>query len=438
MEPIKILDLFAGAGGLSLGFESVLNSRGGKAFELYRAAEIDKFACETLRNRHGSEKIIEGDIRKLATANRIISECKGKVSVIVGGIPCQSFSLIGPRSGFGKKLEKFREDDRDNLYEHFRDIVAAIEPKVIVIENVKGILSKKDGAGRLIIDKIVSDFKKLGFRFKNNENDTGYALLNAADFGVPQKRERIILIGVNEKLGARTVPLIEPTHYNPDCGKTNLRDEGLLPYVTLKEAIGDLPKVKPKFTKTDLNPRMIRRIEKINRKIYSGEDTIPFDKQLWNEHLAKVSQPGKLFLQFVRPNGYPYITHHIARSQQFSDVRLFSTLKPGETAEEFLKRAPKMAGQLIKYDMTSFMDKYRRQDGSKLCTTLFAHLEKDGNRFIHPVQARTFTVREAARVQSFPDDFVFCGPYSKKFRQIGNAVPPLLGKKIGEAVLQIL
>ena len=124
---IKILDLFAGVGGLSLGFELIRDKNRNPVFELHRVVEIDKYACQTLRKRYGDEKIIEGDITKYKIAKKIIDECKGKVSVVVGGIPCQSFSLIGPRSGFGKNIEKFKSDKRDNLYEHFRDIVGEIK-----------------------------------------------------------------------------------------------------------------------------------------------------------------------------------------------------------------------------------------------------------------------------------------------------------------------
>src|SRR3989344_7517598 len=197
-KTIKILDLFAGVGGLSLGFEMIKNKQGNPIFELHRAVEIDKYACETLRVRHGKEKVIEGDIIKFNIADRIIDECKHKVSIIVGGIPCQSFSLLGPRSGYGKKIEKFKEDIRDNLYEHFRDIVAEIKPNIMVIENVKGILSKKDNEGKHIISKIISDFEKLGYNFENEKGEK-YSILNAATFGVPQRRDRVILIGVKKK-----------------------------------------------------------------------------------------------------------------------------------------------------------------------------------------------------------------------------------------------
>lgn len=250
---IKILDLFAGAGGLSLGFEMVKDSSGNSLFELYRAVDIDKYACQTLRKRHGDNKVIEGDITNFSVAKKVIDECKGKVSIIMGGIPCQSFSLIGSRSGFGKNIERFKKDKRDNLYEHFRDIVAEVKPNIIVIENVKGILSKKDTRGKRIIEKLIFDFEKLGYNFENEKKEKWH-ILNAADFGVPQRRERVILIGVKKSWKKNSIPAIEPTHFDPTCkNQEHFIANGLLPYVTIYEAIGDLPNVKPKITFTGLS-----------------------------------------------------------------------------------------------------------------------------------------------------------------------------------------
>ena len=174
MNTIKILDLFAGGGGLSLGFESAKNDQDQQLFELYRAVEIDKYACDTLRQRHGDDRVIEGDITNPAVLDKIINDCKGRVSIVIGGIPCQSFSLIGPRSGYGKYSEKWKEDHRDNLYEQFRDIVAKLEPKIVVVENVKGILSKKTHDGKHIVDSLISDFEQLGYQFENSNNGKKY------------------------------------------------------------------------------------------------------------------------------------------------------------------------------------------------------------------------------------------------------------------------
>lgn len=435
---IKILDLFAGVGGLSLGFEMVKDTAGNQVFELFRAVEIDKYACDTLRKRHGEEKVIEGDITNYKISKRIVDECKGQVSIVVGGIPCQSFSLIGPRSGFGKKIERFKKDKRDNLYEHFLGIVEDVKPNIIVIENVKGILSKNDSNGRKIIEKLIYDFEKIGYNFEN-EKGKKWNLLNAANFGVPQKRERVILIGIKKSWKKIAVPKIQHTHFDPTCSnKEELLSKGFKPYVSVYEAIGDLPKVNPKITQTGLTEEQKNEIKKKNKMIKFGEDIIELDKTRFQKHLSKISQSGIGFFNFVRPNGYRYIDHHTARSQQISDIELFGLMKPGETAKDFIERMPEKAKKLIKYDMSTFKDKYRKQCWGEPSTTVFAHLEKDGNRFIHPKYARTYTPREAARIQSFPDDFTFEGTMSKKFRQIGNAVPPLLSKAIGDSLLNIL
>ncbi|MBU0460063.1 MAG: DNA cytosine methyltransferase [Nanoarchaeota archaeon] len=439
MVPLKILDLFAGVGGFSLGFELIRDVNNNPLFELYRAVEIDKFACETLKSRHGEEKVIEGDITKFHIANRIIKECRGNVSVIVGGIPCQSFSLIGPRSGFGKKIEKFKVDKRDVLYEHFRDIVAEIKPNIIAIENVKGILSKKDLSGNLIINKLISDFEKWGYNFENETNGNKFIVVNSADFGVPQKRERVIIVGIKKSWKNVRVPSIRQTHFNPDLKNANeFKKNGLLPYVSLYEAIGDLPKLEAKITDTGLSKNMRSRVKKKNEKVFNGMDKIELNQTRYDNHINSISKSGKLFLNYIKPNGYKYIDHHIARSQQLTDIDLFKSMKPGETAKDFMQRSPKSSERLIKYKMNSFLDKYRKQSASMPCTTIFAHLEKDGNRFIHYNQARTITPREAARIQSFPDDFTFAGPNSKKFKQIGNAIPPLLSKAIAQSIVRIL
>jgi len=435
---IKILDLFAGVGGLSLGFEMVRNSSKKTVFELYRAVDIDKYACQTLRKRYGNDKVIEGDITNYKVSKKIVDECKGKVSILVGGIPCQSFSLIGPRSGFGRKIEKFRKDKRDKLYEHFLGIVEDIKPNIIVIENVKGILSKKNPNGRKIIEKLISDFEKIGYIFEN-ENREKWNLLNAANFGVPQKRERIILIGIKKSWKQINIPEIKPTHFDPLCeNRKELLAMGLKPYVSVYEAIGDLPKVYPRLTPTGLNKRQRINIKKNNKRINAGRDIIKLNERRLQRHLNKISQSGIDFFKFIRPNRYKYIHHHTARSQQLSDIKLFGLMKPGETAKDVIERMPKKTKSLIKYDMLTFKDKYRKQRWEKPSTTVFAHLEKDGNRFIHPGQARTYTPREAARVQSFPDNFIFEGTMSKKFRQIGNAVPTLLAFNIALCINKLI
>jgi DNA (cytosine-5)-methyltransferase 1 len=439
MKKLKILDLFAGVGGFSMGFEMVRDKRNRQIFELFKAVEVDEHACLTLGRNFGRNKVIKGDLTEKKVHKRVIKECKDNVDIIVGGIPCQSFSLIGPRSGYGIDNDKFRRDKRDRLYKEYVSLVKELKPVFIIFENVKGILSKKDSKGGKIIDRIINDLEKLGYSFRNeNPEITKIITLNAADFGVPQKRERVFLIG--NRVGIVN-PYPKKTHFNQKSKKANILEQrGLLPYVSLLEAIGDLPKIKAKISYKGLTKKRRIQIIKRNLKRHSGEDLTKSKRKKFIKHYKMLDQKGKQFLDFVRPNGYPYIHHHVSRYHQLTDILLFKQMKEGTTSLDILKAKDKKLMKLIKYSMNSFKDKYKKQGWKSPSSTIFAHLEKDGNRFIHPdsKQARTFTPREAARIQSFPDSFVFEGPYSKKFRQIGNAVPPLLSKNIAEAIVKVM
>lgn len=428
---IKVLDLFAGAGGFSLGFDLVKDKNGKKVYEIVLAVDNDKYACQTLRNyfarEYGNDDImLEADLTDPITHRRITERCKDNVDIIIGGPPCQSFSLIGPRSGYGKNGNYSKYKIMDRLYEQYLAIVKELNPAFIIFENVRGIISKKDTKGRKYIDIILSDFKNLGYSFasENEEVKTEYLILNSVDYGVPQLRERVFLVGNN--LGIKN-PYPLPTHK-----KNN--------YVTLLEAIGDLPKLKAKITSTGIRNRKDREsIQRRNKKIYSGSDSVGYHKDLFDAHYKKLDKEGKAFLDFVKPNGKNVLMHHVARGQKRDDILLFRGMKQGATARDIFESKKKnIRGlkKLIKYDMTSFTDKYKKQSWNRPCSTVFAHLQKDGNRFIHPdsLQARTITPREAARIQSFPDWYEFKGPFSRKFRQIGNAVPPFLSYVIAKSL----
>lgn len=429
-KKIRVLDLFAGGGGLSLGFDLVKDSEGERVYEIVLAVDNDKYACQTLRKyflkTYGREDIIlEADLTDPDTHKKIIRRCKEGINIIIGGPPCQSFSLIGPRSGRGE-TDKKKYKIMDSLYTEYYELVKRLKPSFIVFENVKGILSKKDERGNRYIDVIISDFKGLGYSFESENKDIkkDYIVLNAADYGIPQTRERVFLIGNN--LGIK----------NPHPEKTHIENG----YITLFEAIGDLPKLKAKITHTGIKYKEEKeKIDRRNKRINSGEDSVGYHNDLFKTHHDLLDKEGKAFLDFIKPNGQVVLIHHVARSQKRNDVLLFKSMRQGMTAEDIFESKGKNIRRLrglIKYDMTSFKDKYKKQSWRKPCSTVFAHLEKDGNRFIHPdsSQARTITPREAARIQSFPDYYEFEGPFSKKFRQIGNAVPPLLAMRIAESV----
>ncbi|RLJ08501.1 MAG: hypothetical protein DRP13_02325 [Candidatus Aenigmatarchaeota archaeon] len=435
---LNVVDLFAGSGGLSLGFELAKDKKGKNAFRLLKAVEIDPWACRTLRRNFSDEVVIEGDIRNEDTKTALEKTCKGKTDIIVAGPPCQSFSLIGPRSGNShNKKNKYKHD---GLYREFIDVVERLLPKLVVFENVKGILSKRNG-NETVINIIISELRKLGYNFKSENKDvrTEYLILNAADYGVPQTRERVFLIGNNMDIAN---PFPRRTHFNPLAETHHVQKSELLPYVTLFDAIGDLPKVKPKKTMTHVPTKRKKEIETYNRRVYSGKEITEYKWKWAENHLRKTGRSGREFFGFVRPSPDIPLTHHVCRQQMETDIKLFQGMKQGMTAKDIIEsRDPetRKLAKYIRYDMNSFRDKYRKQHWRRPCSTIFAHMQKDGNRFIHPdsKQGRTFTPREAARVQSFPDDFYFEGPMTKKFQQIGNAVPPLLAKKIAESISNI-
>jgi len=193
---LNCVDLFAGPGGLSLGFKMARDNRGRKAFNLLMAVENDIWACKTLRRNLADgedSRVLEGDIRDASVRKRIRRECAGKTDIVLAGPPCQSFSLIGPRSGNPGNMKE--RDKYDSLYTYFVDVVASLKPSFIVFENVRGILSKRNGDVR-VIEIILRDLKNLGYDFTGeNGSKDGYVVLNAADFGVPQIRHRVFLLG---------------------------------------------------------------------------------------------------------------------------------------------------------------------------------------------------------------------------------------------------
>ena len=433
---IKVVDIFAGPGGLSLGLEILRGKRGEPIFDCICAVENDPWACKTLRKNFSTDVIIEGDITEEDIKEQIVKKCKGKADFVVGGPPCQSFSWIGPRSGNpDNNKDKYKYD---GLYKHFIEIVDRLSPSFFLFENVRGILSKKNGDEK-VIDIIIREAEAMGYTLENEnpENNKKYLLLNAADYGVPQTRERVFIIGNN--LGIEN-PFPQKTHFNPDIKSQRKNPGNLLPYVTIKEAIGDLPKLKARITKTGIPARRYGEIKKYNEKVKYGKEETIYESAWFEKHTNKIGESGRNFMSFVREVKDLPLTHHVSRQQMETDILLFKGMKQGMTAKDVIESGDpdiKRLAKYIKYDMNSFTDKYKKLHWKKPSSTVFAHLQKDGNRFIHPdsSQGRTITPREAARLQSFPDSFYFEGPITKQFQQIGNAVPPILAKAIAEAIL---
>ena len=497
----KVLNLFAGAGGFSYGF-SLVNDGGKKPFEIVKAVEIDPYACKTLRghleieNYNKGKIVYEGDLTKDQIKNKIIKDCRGKVDIIIGGPPCQTFSLAGPsRSGSRKMREALKEDKRNILFKHYLELVEKINPKFVVFENVKGITSKDsndisgiDSKNQKVIELICGELKKIGYELRNNKfPDHEYMVLNAADYGVPQERKRVFIIANRIDKESVLNPYPEPKYGN-NC---------LRPYITVSSAIGDLPSLLPVFTvrsfknlkKIDfviknyidyllklreevsklrnnfLHDEYMAEFERlismeVNKyKNYNVtyEDVLDFIKKA-NKFLKKIRQTEeynnssineyyldneiKAFRTYIKGDAKK-LTLHNARTHNFRDIIIFTLMKAGTTSAHFFtensnfyldKKLKKQLQKLYPYDSSKHVDTYVKHSPDKPSKTILAHLAKDGLRFIHPEQPRTFTPREVARLQSFPDDFYFYGPMISQYKQIGNAVPPLLAKAIGEAI----
>lgn len=387
------IDLFAGCGGLSEGFYR-------EGFKALAHVEINHFACETLRTRmkhYGykdiDKEVIEHDITADDIIEKIDNAVNGRdVDMIIGGPPCQAYSTAGRvRDKVGMAT-----DARNYLFESYVKILEHYRPKLFVFENVTGILSAKAN-GKAIFPQVI---KALGKEYKVI-GDPETILFNTANYGVPQIRKRIIIMGVRKDIdGIEAKELYQNviiTHYDPDMPE---KERGKLKkYVDVRQALGDLPPVLP------------------------GEDasTDYFNYPCDNEFLNRIGTKG------ISP-----LMDHICRRNNDTDRERFRVMIENHWSFGEMRRArPDLEHEHARV----FDNSYVVQWWELPSKTILAHIHKDGFQFIHPDynQARTFTVREAARIQSFPDDFVFEGSRGEKYKQIGNAVPCLFAEALAKA-----
>ena len=386
----KFIDLFAGCGGLSEGFYR-------KGYKALLHLEIDKAACKTLSTRmkhygYSEQEIEEAVMCDDITREGLISDMDKRihesVDIIIGGPPCQAFSSVGR----AQSPDGMSSDPRNYLFENYLQILNHFKPKMFIFENVKGILTAKPG-GVKIFDIIIKEMSK-NYNVVSNPK---ILLLNAADYGVPQIRERVIIIGIR-----KDIDYIKVEDVYKQIKKTNSDSDDTLPnYVTVGEAILDLPKLKP------------------------GE----------GENIQKVITPtikNDFLIKIGNDSGV--IFNHVARNHNDKDRERYQILSEHKNWQ--LKDLQIVRPDLVHHNPKHFGNRYTVQEADKPGKTVVAHLYKDGNLFIHPdsEQARTFTVREAARIQSFPDDFVFEGSRTDQYKQVGNAVPPLMAEAFAETI----
>lgn len=393
----NFIDLFAGCGGLSEGFYQ-------EGYLSLAHVEIDKNACETLKERMRYYDYNEGYIDDTIlcedmTDKKTIEKLKdtvrsNEVDLIIGGPPCQAYSTAGR----AQCPNSMKDDKRNYLYENYIGILNKFLPKIFVFENVSGMITAKPG-DKLILPLI---FDKM----KENYNictDLDKILLNSVHYGVPQIRKRVIIIGIRKDINLEPLKIynkIEKKYYAPD----ELDKEDKKKYRTVRDAILDLPFLKQG----------------------EGSEEIEFISKNSNEYIGE-----------IRKEGYTKLYNHFARKHNEKDIERYSILSENNWK---LIDLQKVRPDLVHHDPKHFGNRYTVQTYDLPGRTIVAHLYKDGNLFIHPDyrQARTFTVREAARIQSFPDDFIFKGARTAQFKQVGNAVPPLMARSIAKAIKQCL
>ena len=308
----------------------------------------------------------------------------GGVDVIVGGPPCQGWSKVGRGKirSLGKASAKLISDPRNSLYKRFVEFVAYLNPRVFVMENVPGMLSIE---GRNIADVVNANFQAVGF-------ECDYALVNAHSFGVPQDRSRLIFIGARTETG-----LSLDVGGLPQFASTFRRSIlGLSRKTAVADAFGDLPEI---------------------------ENGCEEDPLLYRRGPGRPSR----YAELMRAGSNGMLTDHICRKYNDQDVEAFGIMREGMKYYELPKR-------FKRYREDIFPDKYKKLLWRQASWTVTAHLGKDCYTHIHPREPRTISVREAARLQSFPDDFRFFGNMGDRFRQIGNAVPPFMAWGIAEFV----
>ncbi len=354
MSKYNILDLFAGVGGLSYGFSKL------SEFNIVAANEIEKDISIAYSLNYPEVKMLNCNISSL-TEEMLYEATNGqKIDIVVGGPPCQSYSTLGKR----------KMDEKAGLFMQYKRVLQILQPRAFVFENVAGILSMDHG--RL--------FKRINFEFKEIGYDLKYEILDAADFGVPQHRERVILVGFR---GANNFVYPEATH-----------GVGKKPYVTLREAIGDLPILK------------------------SGQQSTEYMQEAYSD-----------FLKFVRADSN-VLSEHIAPKNGAHLVRIMETLKDGQSKDDLPENIRPKSG---------YGNTYAKLWWDKPSTTITRNFAcPSSSRCIHPRDSRAMSIREGARLQSFPDDYKFYGADGMKRLEIGNAVPPLLSMAIAKKMAEAL
>lgn len=354
----KVLDLFSGAGGLSRGFYDA-------GYDVVLGVDFDEAALKTFKANHGGAEAMKLDLFDHSNIDTIIDFLKEKnikLDVLVGGPPCQGFSVAGPRD---------MNDKRNTLYTAMVELAERVKPQVVVLENVPGMVQTNGGIGA---NRVVEDFAKIGYRMVPK-------LLYAPDYGLPQIRKRVFFVGLRDSEKDFEFP-------EPIVNKKN--------YVTCEEAIGDLPS-----------------LQTADGEIIYGEEIQDYICPAQNAYQRKMRARSEK------------VRNHIGSIPIKKTKHMISLVPEGKN----YKALPEEYQGIYKYHEA--LTRYHSKKPSNTINT--------GHRsHFHYKWNRIPTVRESARLQSFPDDFIFYGNKSQQYRQVGNAVPPMLGQVVAEALLPYL
>ena len=369
-----LVDLFAGCGGLSIGMEQA-------GFTPWFVNEIVPIFCNTYKCNHKlpDSHYYVGDINQLNKDIAKFQDILSDISIVCGGPPCQGFSTAN--------RQRIIDDPRNNLYKAYLQFLSVVRPKFFVMENVRGMANK--------IEEIKQNFRE----YLGEEYQFDAAVLQAQDFGVPQNRKRLIMIG--NRMG------INPAEIFAEIEKQKR------PAFVLKDALEGLP---------ELQARAEKGRSDIENSI-SGFSVCDFD------------YPKTDFYRFINSDrSLDKLYNHKNRYNNPRDIEIFSRLPQGGDSLH-----PSIA-DIMPYSRRNhiFKDKYFKLEEGKICKTITSHMKYDCNMYIHPWQARGLSPREAARIQTFPDDYVLTGPQNSWYAQVGNAVPVKLAKAIGDAIMKFL
>lgn len=506
---VLVIDLFAGPGGLGEGISSCVDDNGNKPFQIGVSVEKEPSAHKTLTTRAFFRKIADNPearrdyyeyvrgklsrdelftryskhsdaaIEETLYQPRALGEDNEKIharirelvgehngfKIVIGGPPCQAYSLAGRSRNAGIKDYKAEEDHRHFLYKEYLRVISIAQPEVFVMENVRGILSAKVD-GEVMFPQILEDLKSPG-QITNTEGILGYKIYSfvvdaenpenpsyekSSDFlirselyGIPQARHRVILLGVRDDIDAIPGILDKADEYP----------------VTVESVLSDLPPLRSGFSKQKDDEKEwtrtialhAKRLNKIFKKSNKAElvDTLTLTpliglprKSTEHSNILEALIPAPLN-DWLLDEELGYVLNHDTRGHMVDDLlryafcSAYAQLNNGISPKS--KDFPReLAPAHANWNTGAHADRFRVQSANKEATTVTSHISKDGHYFVHydPRQCRSLTVREAARLQTFPDNYLFEGNRTQQYVQVGNAVPPFLAKQIANVVLKLL